>query len=104
MHIAVRASNRIEVLLEMNGATAIIRNSAAVATRRSAGEPRGRAATMASAVPAIRMSRFTRRSASSPIAFAAEQAGWTPHQDQDQDREDQHIPLRQHVRAAELIH
>src|SRR5262245_22066223 len=149
MHIAVSASNRIEVLLETNGALAMRANTAVVAARRTGTDVTGRAATIASAVPAMKMRRFMRRGApqelvvgswelgesgrvcehssrrgtpnpnsvseanilptpraqrASPVAFAPEQAGRTHHQHQDEDGEDQHVALRKHVRAAELIH
>jgi hypothetical protein len=59
MHIAVRASNRIEVLLLNAGATAIMAKRHPVAAQRRLLGERGLAATMARKRPTARMARFT---------------------------------------------
>ncbi len=59
MHMAVSASNRIEVLLEISGATIMTAMTPSVAARRKIGGDNGRAATIARTIPIRKMTRFT---------------------------------------------
>src|SRR5712691_12255147 len=59
IHIAVSASNKIDVLLETSGAASITPITPSVAARRTIGGDNGRAATIARAIPTRKMSKFT---------------------------------------------
>src|SRR6266436_9362829 len=58
IHIAVSASNRIDVLLETSGATSISPITPNVAARRTQAADNGRAATIARTMPTRKISKF----------------------------------------------